>query len=211
VPLLEQGRVVVGRRAVEDGDRGVGDALLLDALDQRLALQAADRHVVEAHVVVGVAVEGEAVVVDHRHALRLGVVDDRRAAARVEVDQQQDGGAVGDRLLGLGLLGRGVALGVQDLVVVGRQAGGLERLLEEAPVVALPPRGAGAVGEQHRDDALALGPAAVVGGGVVLGGLGVRRLLLVGGGLLGLVLGGGLLLRLGGVGTVVGGVSGSPV
>ena len=67
--------------------------------------------------------------------LRLGVGLDRRAGAGVEVDEQQDLGAVGDRLLGLLLLGGLVALGVLDR---HRDARGVERRLEQRPVGGLP-------------------------------------------------------------------------
>ncbi len=72
--------------------------------------------------------------------------------AGVDADEQDDAGAVGDRLLGLRLLLRRVALGVHDVVL---DAGLLEGLLEVAPVVRLPPRRAGAVGQEHPDASLA--------------------------------------------------------
>ena len=128
VALLEQRRVVVGRRAVEDRD--LRALLVAHAVDEALALQLADLLVVERDVVVGrVGVERQAVVVDDLDALRLGVRRDRGARARVEVHQQDDLRAVGDRLLGLLLLRRLVALGVLDL---GLDAGVLERLLQRA-------------------------------------------------------------------------------
>src|SRR5918999_1194446 len=125
VAVLEQLRVVVRRRAVQHGD--VGGRLVAHALDEALALQPADRLVVERDVVVDVGrVEREAVVVDHLDALRGGVRLDRGARAGVQVDEQDHLRAVGDRLLGLLLLRGLVALGVLDLHL---HAGSFERLL----------------------------------------------------------------------------------
>src|SRR5918998_1449275 len=145
VALLEQRRVVVRRRAVEHGD--VGGRLVAHALDQALALQPADGLVVERDVVVDVGrVERQAVVVDHLDALRRRVRLDRRAGAGVEVDEQDHLRAVGDRLLGLLLLGGLVAFGVRDR---GLDAGGVERLLQERPIDGLPAIRRLGVGQQH--------------------------------------------------------------
>ena len=70
----------------------------------------------------------------------------------VDADQEDDAGAVGDGLLGLGLLLSGVVLGVHDVVL---HAGLVERLLEEAAVVGLPARRGGAIGEEHPDASFA--------------------------------------------------------
>ena len=125
--------------------------LVAEAVDEALALELADLLVVERDVVVGVAVERQAVVVDDLDALALGVGRDRRAGAGVEVDQQQHLRAVGDRLLGLLLLRGLVALGVLDLDV---DAGVVERLLQERPVDRLPADGRLRVRQQDRDLAL---------------------------------------------------------
>jgi hypothetical protein len=158
VALLEQGGVVVGGRAVEVDDVGAALALGLQALGQALALEGADGHVVEGHVVLGAAVEGQPVVVDRGHTLRLGLVEHGLAGAGVEVDDHQHVGATGDHLVGdrleLGL----VALGVLDVVL---DPGGLEGLLEVLLVRRLPAgRGLG-VGEDDAD----LGRLAATAGG----------------------------------------------
>ena len=163
VALLEQRRVVVRRRAVEHGH--LGALLVAEAVDESLTLELADLLVVERHVVVRVALEREAVVVDDLDALRLGVGRDRRAGAGVEVHEQEHLRAVRDRLLGLLLLGGLVALGVRDGVL---HAGRVERLLEERPVDRLPPdRGLG-VRQQHGDAAGLLAAAAATAGAALL-------------------------------------------
>ena len=151
VALLEQRRVVVGRGAVELGDRRA--LLVAEAVDEALTLELADLLVVERDVVVGVALQREAVVVDDLDALRLRVGGDRRAGAGVEVHEQQHLRAVRDRLLGLLLLGGLVALGVGDRDL---DAGGVERLLQERPVDRLPAGRRLGVRQQHRDAALVL-------------------------------------------------------
>ena len=55
----------------------------------------------------------------------------------IEARHHDDAGTVRDRLLGLSLLRCRVALGVDDVVI---DAGLGEGLVEEAPVVGLPPR-----------------------------------------------------------------------
>src|SRR4051794_13302672 len=148
VALREQRGVVVGRRAVELGDLRLGHARLREAVDEALALELADGHVVERHVVVGLALERQAVVVDDLDALGLRVGLDRGARAGVEVDEQDHLRTVGDRLLGLLLLRRLVALGVLDR---DRDAGRLERRGQERPVGRLPAHGRLRVGQQPRD------------------------------------------------------------
>src|SRR5690606_17754145 len=59
----------------------------LEAVDDRLALELADLHVVERHVVVSAG--DRAVVGDDGHALRLGLLDDCRARTLV-VDDEHD-------------------------------------------------------------------------------------------------------------------------
>ncbi len=151
VALLEVGRERVGRRAVQLRDRRLGLAGLVEPVDQALALQPARLGGVAGHVVVGVALQRQAVVVDHRHALRLRGRDDRRATPGVEVDEQDHLRALGDRLLGLAALRRRVALRVVDDEVVVGEPGRLERLAEEAPVGVLPAVGRLAVGQQDGD------------------------------------------------------------
>src|SRR4051794_14853981 len=133
VAVGEQRRVVVGGRAVELGHGGL--VRRAEALDEALALQLADRLVVERDVVVGAAAERQAVVVDDLRAARMGGVDDRRARPRIEVDEQDDLGAVGQRLVGLAALGGGIALRVDDGV---RDAGLLERIGQIPAVLRLP-------------------------------------------------------------------------
>ena len=70
-----------------------------------MADQRADLDVVEADVVGAAAAEGEAVVVDDRHAVGLGVGLDLRADTGVERVDDEDAGAGGDVGLGVGELG----------------------------------------------------------------------------------------------------------
>ena len=100
----------------------------------------ADLDVVEADVRGAAGAAGvEPVVLDDLDAGFLRGVDDRRPGTGVEAREHDDAGTVGDGLLGLGLLRRGVALGVDDREVVALgEAGVFERLLEVPPVVGLP-------------------------------------------------------------------------
>jgi hypothetical protein len=148
VALLEQGGVVVGGRAVQVDDVARRLALLLEALGQALALEGADGHVVERHVVLGAAVEGQPVVVDGGHALGLGLVEHGLAGARVQVDDHQHVGPAGDHLVGDGLELGLVALGVLDVVV---DPGGLEGRLEERLVGRLPAGRRLGVGQDDAD------------------------------------------------------------
>src|SRR3954453_9060410 len=84
--LLEQPRVVVGRRAVDHHQRALL-AALLEVVDEAGRLQLADLDVVERDVVVDVGVRYQAVVADDRDVRLLGAVDDRagrRGVDRVE-------------------------------------------------------------------------------------------------------------------------------
>src|SRR3954447_16580087 len=146
VAVGEQRRVVVRRRAVELGDGGLARAA--KALDEALALELADRLVVERDVVVGAAAQRQAVVVDDLRATGVGGVDDGRARTRIEVDEQDDLRAVGQRLVGLAALGGGIALRIDDGV---GNTGGLEGLVEIAPVLGLPADRGLRVGQQDGD------------------------------------------------------------
>src|SRR5690606_35964994 len=146
-----------------------------EALDETLALEAADGLVVEADVVVGAAVLGEAVVVDGGHALGLGVLDDGGAGARVEVDGDEDVDAAGEHLVGDGLEVLAGALGVLDVVV---DAGRFEGRFEVAAVGGLPPVRGGRVGKDDADErgvAVAAGLVAVAAGSGGEGQHGCRR------------------------------------
>ena len=154
VAVGEQRRVVVRGRAVELRHHRLADAGCGQALDESLALQLADPLVVERDVVVGAASERQPVVVDHFDAVLMREADDRGAAAGVEVDQQDDLGAVGDRLLSLRALSGRISLGVDDRV---RHAGGGQRLIQVLAVELLPTHRRLRVGEQHRNLALAGG------------------------------------------------------
>ena len=160
VARAEQERVVVLLAAVQHHDRGCRRAERVDHRLEGLGHRPADLDVVEAHVCGAAGAAGvEPVVLDDLDVRVLGGVDDRRARAGVEADEQDDAGAVGDGLLGLRLLLRRVALGVHDVVLdVGR----LEGLLEVAPVVRLPPRRGGAVGQEHPDWAVSTATALFV-------------------------------------------------
>ena len=68
-------------------------------------------------------------------ALVVGLLDDRRARPRIEVDEQDHLRAVRDRLLRLAGLGGRIALGVDDRVV---DAGSRERLVQVLAVLGLP-------------------------------------------------------------------------
>ena len=68
----------------------------VDAVDQALADQLADLHVVEADVVVAAAAQREAVVVDDVDAVRLRVVLDTGADTLVERVDDEHLGTVGD-------------------------------------------------------------------------------------------------------------------
>jgi hypothetical protein len=148
VALLEQRGVVVGRGAVEQRHRAGVVAVLLHALHEPLADRGADRDVVEGHVVRGAAAQRQAVIVDHRHALLVGLVDHRRRARRVEVDDQQHRRARVEHLVGDRGELRLVAVGVLDVVLDTR---GLEGLAEELAVRRLPARRRRRVGEDHAD------------------------------------------------------------
>src|SRR5919109_1029954 len=151
VALAEQERVVVLFAAVQLDDPRLRLVERVDRGLEFLRHRPSDLDVVEADVrgTAGPA-RVEAVVLDDLDVRVLRVVDDRRAGAGVVAHEQDHAGAVCDRLFGLRLLLRRVALGVDDVVV---DACLLERLLEEAPVVGLPARRRRAVGEQHPDAA----------------------------------------------------------
>src|SRR5689334_2869226 len=144
LPVVEEGGVVVRRGALDLDHLATG--LVLHRVRQALALQLADLHVVERHVVVAGAAEVEAVVVDDRDALRLGLRGD--GGTRLAADRGDDehlhlarDHAVGER--GELLL---VALGVLD---VGLQPRGLHRLREQRLVEALPAGRARGLREDH--------------------------------------------------------------
>ena len=146
VAFTEQRRVVVRRAAIEQHNLG-RTILGADQRFQNLAHGRTDLDVVEADVDVGAwTFDGQAVVVNHSHAGVTGLGDDGRARAGVQVDQQDDLGPGSDGLLGLGLLGAGVAFGVDDVVL---DSGCLKGLREETAIVGLPTSGAGAVGQQY--------------------------------------------------------------
>ena len=151
LPAVEQDNAL--RIRVESVDCGIHD----------LGHGRADRDVVEAHVRVAAGAAGvEAVVLDHLDAGILRLVDDRGAGAGVDADEEDDARVVGDRLLGLRLLLGRVVLGVDD---VGLDPCRLEGLFEVAPVVGLPARRAGAVGEEHPDALVTGAFASAVAGG----------------------------------------------
>src|ERR671918_610213 len=148
--------------AVQHHDPRSLDVEALDLGLQDLRHGCPDLDVVEADVGLSARAAGvEPVVLDDLDAGLLGQVDDGGARARVDADEQDHAGPVGDRLLGLRLLLGGIALGVDDRVL---DVGVRECLLEEAPVVALPARRRGAVGQEHPDAALAAAVPPVTGG-----------------------------------------------
>src|SRR5665647_3688598 len=69
IALLEQGRVVVRRRAVQQRDVGLRLSVVGEALDQAAALEPADRDVVKGHAICRGAGERQAVAVDRRNTL----------------------------------------------------------------------------------------------------------------------------------------------
>src|SRR6185312_6675584 len=73
VPLREQGGVVVGRVALHHQHVRLADVPGRGAGGEALADLGADQHVVEADVVLTAAAQGQPVVVDDGHAVRLGV------------------------------------------------------------------------------------------------------------------------------------------
>jgi hypothetical protein len=160
VARAEEERVVVLLAAVNSHDARLR---LAERVDHRLESRAhllSDLDVVEAHICGAAGASCvEAVVLDDRDVRVLGGVDDRRARAGVDADEQDDAGVVRDRLLGLRLLLRCIVLGVHDVVLdVGR----LEGLLEVTPVVRLPPRRSRAVGKEHPDRAVSTAAALFV-------------------------------------------------
>ncbi len=159
---LEEERVVVLLAAVEHDDPSGVEGEIVDRRLHGLGHGRADLDVVEAHVGIAARAPGvEPVVLDDGDVGVLGLVDDGGARPGVEAGEHDHARTVGDRLLGLRLLRGGVALGVDDReVVVLAQAGGLERLGEEPPVVLLPSVGRCRVRKQHPDAALAAAVAA---------------------------------------------------
>jgi hypothetical protein len=110
---FEQAGVVVGGRAVDHHDGGVGDAILGKLVHQALGLQLADFLVVEGDVVVdAVRVKDQAVVSDDRNTGGFGLVGDGTSGSRVNRVEHQHLGAVGEGGFGLGELGVGVLVGV---------------------------------------------------------------------------------------------------
>src|SRR5262249_3498766 len=76
--VLEQRRIVVGRRAVDHRDLGLRGAAAGQLLEQRRGLQLADSLVVERYVVIRRrAALDQPVIADHRNRLGLGILDDR--------------------------------------------------------------------------------------------------------------------------------------
>ena len=156
VALGEQPGVVVRGVTVHHEHVRLRDVPRLDAVHEALPDQASYLDVVETHVgPAGGAALGEPVVVDHLHALGVGVGLDGGAAARVERVDDQHAGALGDVGLGLGLHGGGAALGVVDLEL--GEARGLEGLGDVRGVERHVPSRRGRVGEQDPDQPLALG------------------------------------------------------
>jgi len=102
VPLREQGGVVVGRVALHHQHVRLADVPVLDAGGEALADLLADHDVVEADVVLAAAAEGQPVVVDDGHAVRLGVGLDLRPDPGVQRVHDQHGGALGDGGLRVG-------------------------------------------------------------------------------------------------------------
>ena len=131
----EERGVGVRRRTVDVDDVLVTGA---ETLGQALALQLADLGVVERHVVIRAAAEGEPVVVNGLDALSGGLLLDRRTGLVVQVDDRQHGDAIGDHLIGdgghLGL----VTVGVLDVEL---DAGLLESGFQVGSVLGLPPGG----------------------------------------------------------------------
>src|SRR4029450_8807173 len=127
------------------------------AVDHALADQLANLDVVEADVVSILRAAGdEAVVVDHLHALRLGLRLERRARARVERVDEEHRGAGGDVGLGLLLHLARAAVGVVDLELARGEPSLLEGLRQVRRVVLDVARRGRRVGEQDPDHALAL-------------------------------------------------------
>ena len=116
-----------------------------------------DLHVVEAHVVLPAAAEGEPVVVDDGHPVGLGVGLDGGPHAGVEGIDHQDAGPGRDGGLGVGELGGVAALGVLDAELGGAEPGRGEGLGQVGGVeLGVAGRGDG-VGQDDGDFALALG------------------------------------------------------
>ena len=139
--------VVVGRCAVQLHDARLLLAERVDRGLQRLAHLGADFEVVKADIDVGArAGSREPVIVDHVCAGGAGVGDDSGAGLVVQVDKDQDLGAVGQRLLGLLALGVRVSLCVDDRIL---DAGSVQRPIKVTAVVRLPAWRRNAVGQQH--------------------------------------------------------------
>src|SRR5690606_16025282 len=116
--------------------------------------QAANGFVIERDVVVRAgAFDRQTVVVDDLRDSGVRQLDDLRAGAAVEVDHQQDLGASGERLLGLGDLGGGIAFSVDDGVF---DTGGVERGAQEAAVICFPTGRRCAVRQEDGDAAFIL-------------------------------------------------------
>src|SRR5439155_23118452 len=90
VTLLEQDGVVVLDVPVQLGDHRVLRVrpLRLEAGDETLTLELAHRHVVERDVVRGLALDDEAVVVDHFRPASNSQAGDRGARGRIELVEQ---------------------------------------------------------------------------------------------------------------------------
>ncbi|EAU64988.1 hypothetical protein STIAU_5981 [Stigmatella aurantiaca DW4/3-1] len=133
---LEELRVVVRGRAVDDDDGALVLAVRLELVEQRLALELADLLVVERDVVVDVRVGDEPVVADDGHLGLTGAGHHGRGGRRVHRVEHQHLRAVGQRRLGLALLLGGVLVrvAVDDLAV---RAQLLDLALEVRPVVGL--------------------------------------------------------------------------
>src|SRR6478752_709668 len=154
VALLEQRGVVVVRVAVDVDDVGLGLAGRVQAVGETGAHQAADRDVVERHVVRRAATQGQAVVVDALHAGVGGLAQARLAGLGVQVDDHDDRDALVDHAVAdLAELGD-IATGVVDDRL---DAGCVERRLQARAVIGLPARGGRLVGQDHADLALGVG------------------------------------------------------
>ena len=157
VALGEQGRVVVRGRALHDQDVRLADAPGGGAGLEALADQRADLDVVEAHVVLAAAAEGQAVVVDDGDAVGLGVGLDPAPDPGVERVHDEHAGALGNGFLGVGELGGIAALRILHGELRGRKTGQRQGLGQVWCVeFGVPGRGDG-VREDHGYVALALG------------------------------------------------------
>src|SRR3954447_4731186 len=150
VALLEQLGVVVGDAAVQLGDDGMGAVLaaLLQRGDEPVTHELADLHVVEGHVVGGLAADDEAVVVDDLALAGDDRVRDRRAGACVEGVEEHDLRAVREAVVRLGAHLLRAALGVDDR---RGDAGLLERGREVRPVEELVTHRGLRVRKEHAD------------------------------------------------------------